>query len=115
MAIVWSVVVNKVTVYGDQNIRLCTLTSNGGSYTAGGDTVAPSAVGLDYLDYADSGPAVSGAGTTAFVVNIIPGSGANANMKIQLFGSNGAASNPLAEFVGTPGAGFTIVAEFRGV
>lgn len=114
MAIVWTAVVTKVTVFGDERVSYVTLTSNGGAYTAGGDVVTPASIGLDYVDYADSGVALVSGGGTAFVVNLTFTPGSNANVKIQLFGSNGAAAAPLIEFVGTPGANTVIQAEFRG-
>lgn len=115
MAIVWTPTINKVTVFGDERVVYATLTSNGGSYTAGGDSVTNASIGLDVLDFADGNPGVVAAGTTGFLVNIIPGAGSGASFKVQLLATGSGNQAALAEFSGTPGNLTTISCEFRGV
>lgn len=120
MAIAYTVVINKVTVYGDQRVSFCTLTSpasGSDTYTTGGDTLAPSAVGLDYIDFAVAGTVVyPAAKTTAYVPSIIPGSGANANMKVQLFATGASSGAALSELgSATAVASFSVNVMFIGV
>ena len=120
MAIAWSVVINKVTVFGDQRVVYATLTSpasGSDTYTTGGDTVAPSAVGLDVIDFVNiTGVAEPTALTTGYIVNIIPGVGSAANMKVQLFATGGSSGAALAELgSSTAVASFSFEGQFFGV
>ena len=118
MAIAWTAVINKSTVFGDERVFFVTLTSpasGSDTYTTGGDNIAPALVGLDYIDFATADLAVPSGQATGYVVNITPGVGAGVNAKLQLFG--GAASGvALAEVSSsTAVASYTINAVFYGV
>lgn len=118
MAIAYTVTINKVTVYGDMRIVYVTLASpasGSNTYTAGGDSITPAQVGLDYIDYADAGDLnLGGTPATGYAVNMIP-NGSSA-CKVQLFGGGASAGAVLQEpSGGTAVASGTIIAEFRGV
>ena len=124
MAIVWSVTINKVTVFGDQRIVYATLSSpasGSDTYTAGGDVLTPAAVGLAYVDFANANACIIGgyasAGSnTSYLVDIVPGAGENANMKVVLFESTTGAPEPFVEVTAaTAVASATISVQFFGV
>jgi hypothetical protein len=120
MAIAYTIVINKVTVFGDQRVVYATLStpaSGSNTYTSGGDTITPASVGLAYIDYADANALITTSnGANAYVVNITPGVGENVAAKIQLYTSNGAAPNALAEETnGTAVASFSMNVQFFGV
>jgi hypothetical protein len=124
MAIVWSVTINKVTVMGDQRVVYATLTSpasGSDTYTAGGDTLLPSAVGLAYIDFVNTNAATiggyaSGGSNTLYGVNIIPGVGENVAAKVLLYQSTTGAPEPFSEVVAaTSVASTTITCQFFGV
>lgn len=113
MAVTWALSNSKQTVFGDQRIVTGLLTATG-TYTAGGDLVAPGVFGLDTIDFADAGTCIASA-TTALLTAIPTALPTTAGIKIQLFGdSGGAAGSALSEASGSI-TGFTVNIEVRGV
>lgn len=120
MAIKWSVAINKVTVFGDERVVYATLTSpasGSDTYTTGGDIITPAQVGLAYIDFANCNVAYPTGGATAYLVNIVPGVGENANALVQLFtaATSTGPTDPLAEAQGSTVASYSFNVQFFGV
>lgn len=117
MAIAWSATITKATVFGDQRVFYVTLTSpasGNDTYTTGGDTLAPSLVGLDYIDFVNCNLVVPTGQATAYIPNITPNGDGNA--KLQLFGGASGSGAALAEVSGSTAiASYTILCQFFGV